>query len=88
MVLVRAPPSLTTSSYAGLRSRFYDVQGDEIGHDPHINNGTGHVTKDIKFNSLTGVDPPNIVVLNCTPSVAPAKQSYVYYLNLTMRSAR
>ena len=79
LVLVRAPPSLSTSSYAGLRSRYYDVEGAAIGHDPHINNGTGHVAKDIKFNSLTGVDPPNIVVLNCAPSVAPKKQSYVYY---------
>ena len=76
LALVRAPPSLNTSSFHGLRSRFYDVKHGELVHDPHINNGTGHIAKDILFSSLSDVDPPNIIVLNCAPSLN--KTSSVY----------
>ena len=76
LALARVPPSLNTSSYNGLRSRYYNMLLGPLVHDPHINNGTGHVAKDILFPSLSGVDPPNIIVLNCAPSLN--KKSYVY----------
>ena len=77
--LARVPPSVCTSSYFGLRSRFYDVESVTSVHDVHINNGTGHIAKDILFSSLTNLNPPNIIVLNCAPSLAPQNDSFVFF---------
>ena len=55
----------SSMSYDAPIQRIYKARLAEIRHDEHII-GVG-VAKDMTWSSLTRVDPPSIVVLNCNP---------------------
>lgn len=78
--LTDGEPAIFTSSFGGPQVRLYKtsdalagLNGADNGHDPHINNGTTNA-RDLVWNSITRVEPPSILVVNCAPD-----HSYVWY---------
>jgi len=61
-------------SYNAPIQRFYRVNVVEIRDDEHIN-GRG-VAKDMVWSSISRVDPPSVVILNCNPGKSNVSEHF------------